>query len=40
MGHILNLIIKAFLFTDEREEQVIELYDREDKSEEEQDDKY
>ena len=39
MGHVLNLIIKAFLFADEREEQVMESYDREDESGEEPDDK-
>jgi hypothetical protein len=39
MGHILNLIIKAFLFTNDSEEQLMESYDREDELGEELDDK-
>lgn len=32
MGHVLNLVVKAFLFTDDSEEQMMESYDREDGS--------
>ena len=39
MGYILNLITKAFLFTNNSEEQLIELYNREDKLGEELDNK-
>jgi hypothetical protein len=39
MGHILNLIVNAFLFTNGSEEQLMELYDKEDESGEELDDK-
>jgi hypothetical protein len=39
MGHVFNLIVKAFLFANENEEQMMESYDREDESGEEPDDK-
>ncbi len=39
MGHVFNLIVKAFLFVDEHEEQLMEAYDRGDESGEEPDDK-
>ena len=39
IGHILNLIVKAFLFADDSEEQLMESYDREDGLGEEPDDK-
>jgi hypothetical protein len=39
MGHILNLIVKAFLFTNDSEEQLMESYDKEDESGEELDNK-
>jgi hypothetical protein len=39
MGHVLNLIVKAFLFTNDSEEQMMESYDREDASGEELDNK-
>jgi hypothetical protein len=39
MGHILNLVVQAFLFTDNSKEQLMELYDKEDKSGEELDSK-
>ena len=39
IGHILNLVVQAFLFTNNSEEQLIELYDKEDESGEELDNK-
>ena len=39
IGHILNFIVKAFLFTNNSKEQLIESYDREDKLEEKLDNK-
>jgi hypothetical protein len=39
MGHILNLVVQAFLFTNNSEEQLMELYDKEDESGEELDSK-
>ena len=35
MGHVLNFIVKAFLFSNDSEEQLMESYDREDESGEE-----
>ena len=40
MGHVLNLIVKAFLFTNDSEEQLMELYNKEDESGKELDDKH
>lgn len=39
MGHILNLIVQAFLFTNDSEERQMESYDKEDELGEELDDK-
>ena len=39
MGHILNLIVQAFLFVKDDEEQMMESYDKEDESGEEIDEK-
>jgi len=39
IGYILNLVVQAFLFTNNSEEQLIELYDKEDESREELDSK-
>jgi hypothetical protein len=39
MGHIINLVVQAFLFTNDQEEQVMDSYDKEDESGEELDEK-
>jgi hypothetical protein len=39
MGHILNLIVQAFLFLNDSQEQEMESYDQEDRSAEELDEK-
>ena len=42
MGHILNLVVQAFLFTDSKDEKEMELYDQEniEEQEEEEREKY
>ena len=38
-GHVINLIIQAFLFSSKKDEKLIDSYDKEDKELEEEDNK-